>query len=55
MLARHRGPAWGEGEVTMLRGAVNFEATIKGNGISFPSFEFNPDEPSVNKVEIECP
>jgi hypothetical protein len=39
----------------MLKGIVNYEATIKGNGISFPSFEFNPNEPSVNKVEIECP
>jgi hypothetical protein len=39
----------------MLRGTVNFEATIKGNGVAFPSFEFNPNEPGVNKVEIEAP
>jgi hypothetical protein len=41
--------------VTILRGTVNFEATIKGNGVSFPPFEFNPNEPAVSKVEIEAP
>ena len=39
----------------MLKGTVNYEATIKGNGISFPPLEFNPNEPGVDKVEIECP
>lgn len=39
----------------MLKGTVNFEATIKGNGVSFPSFEFDPNEPGVHKVEIEAP
>jgi hypothetical protein len=39
----------------MFRGAVNFQARIKGNGLTFPSFEFNPNEPGVEKVEIEGP
>ena len=39
----------------MFKGTVNFEATIKGNGIAFPSFEFNPNEPTVTNVEIEAP
>jgi hypothetical protein len=39
----------------MLKGIVNFEAAIKGNGISFPSFDFNLTEPGVDKVEIEAP
>jgi hypothetical protein len=38
-----------------LKGVVNFHATIKGNGLTFPSFEFNPIESSVDRVEIEAP
>jgi len=39
----------------MFKGTVNFQARIKGNGLSFPSFEFNPNEAGVDKVEIEAP
>jgi len=34
---------------------VNFHATIKGNGVTFPLFEFNSKELGVDKVEIEAP
>lgn len=37
----------------MLKGTVNFRARIKGNGLTFPLFEFNPNEPGVDKVDIE--
>ncbi|MDE2058384.1 MAG: hypothetical protein KGL31_10835 [candidate division NC10 bacterium] len=36
----------------MFKGAVTFVAAIKGNGLKFESFEFNPDEASVEKVDI---
>jgi hypothetical protein len=39
----------------MLKGTVSFVAKIKGNGISFPLTEFIPNEPGVDKVEIEGP
>jgi hypothetical protein len=37
----------------IFKGTVNFRARIKGDGLMFPSFEFNPNEPGVDKVEIE--
>jgi len=39
----------------MFKGAVNFRARIKGNGLKFPLVEFNPNETGVEKVEIEGP
>lgn len=39
----------------MFKGTVNFIAKIRGNGMTFPLFEFNPNEPGVDKVEIEGP
>jgi len=41
----------------MLKGTVNFNAPIKGkgNGVTFPFFEFKPREPGVGKVEIGAP
>jgi len=39
----------------MFKGTVKFRAKIKGNGLTFPLFEFNPNEPGVDKVEIEGP
>ena len=37
----------------MYEGSVDFVAEIKGNGLTFPCFDFNPQEPGVDKVEIE--
>jgi hypothetical protein len=37
----------------MFKGSVDFVAQIKGNGLTFPRFDFNPHEPGVDKVEIE--
>jgi hypothetical protein len=39
----------------MFKGTVNFRARIKGNGLTFPLVEFYPNEPGVDKVEIEGP
>jgi hypothetical protein len=41
----------------MLKGTVRFNATIKGkgNGVTFPLFEFNPRKPGMEKVEIGAP
>jgi hypothetical protein len=39
----------------MFKGTVNFLAKIRGNGMTFPSFDFNPNELGVDKVEIEGP
>jgi hypothetical protein len=39
----------------MFMGTVEFLARIKGNGLTFPSFEFDPKEPGVAKVEIAGP
>jgi hypothetical protein len=39
----------------MLRGSVNFVANIQGNQLTFPRFDFNAQESSVEKVEIEGP
>lgn len=39
----------------MFKGTVNFEATIRGNGLTFDRFEFVSNEPGVEKVEIEGP
>jgi hypothetical protein len=36
----------------MFKGTVNFLASIKGKGVTFPRVEFNPNEPGVNRVEI---
>jgi hypothetical protein len=37
----------------MFKGAVTFVAQITGDGVSFPKFEYSPNEPGVDKVEIE--
>lgn len=37
----------------MFKGSVDFVAQIKGNGLTFPRFDFNPNEPGVDKIEIE--
>jgi hypothetical protein len=39
--------------MTMYKGSVDFVAEIKGNGLTFPRFDFNPHEPGVDKVEME--
>lgn len=39
----------------MFKGTVKFRARIKGNGLTFPLFEFNPNEPGVEKVQVEGP
>ncbi len=39
----------------MYMGTVCFVARIKGNGLTVPLFTFNPNEASVEKVEIEGP
>jgi hypothetical protein len=38
----------------MYKGTVTFTAKIKGNGLTFTSLDFNPNEAGVSKVEIEC-
>lgn len=40
--------------MTMYKGSVDFVAEIKGNGLTFPRFDFNPHEPGVDKVEIDA-
>ena len=37
----------------MFKGSVDFVARIKGRGLTFPPFDFNTNEPGVDKVEIE--
>jgi hypothetical protein len=37
----------------MFKGTVKFSTRIKGNGLTFPLFEFNPNEGGVDKVEVE--
>lgn len=37
----------------MIKGTVRFHAKIRGDGLTFPSFEFNPNETGVEKIEIE--
>jgi hypothetical protein len=39
--------------MTMYKGSVDFVTKIKGNGLTFPRFDFNPHEPGVDKVEVE--
>jgi hypothetical protein len=41
----------------MLRGMVKFRAAIVDvdKGVTFPLFEFNPNEPGIERVEIEGP
>lgn len=39
----------------MFRGTVRISARIKGNGLTFPSCVFYPNEAGVEKVEIESP
>jgi len=36
----------------LFKGTVHFLASIKGNGLTFPLLEFNPNEPGVERVEI---
>jgi hypothetical protein len=45
--------AWFEGDA-MFNGKVEFVAEIKGNGIKFSSFDFNANEPGVDRVHIEA-
>lgn len=37
----------------MFKGTVKFRSRIKGNGLTFPLVEFNPNESGVDKVEVE--
>jgi hypothetical protein len=37
----------------MLKGTIGLRAGIKGNGIVFPKFEFNPNKSGVDLMEIE--
>jgi hypothetical protein len=37
----------------MFKGAVDFVARIKGDGLEFDSFEFNPNEQGVENIRIE--
>jgi hypothetical protein len=37
----------------MFKGTVNFIARIRGNGMTIPLFDFNPNERGVDKLEIE--
>jgi hypothetical protein len=37
----------------MFKGTVKFRARIKGNGLTFPLLDFNPNEAGVEKVEVE--
>src|SRR5262245_36263134 len=39
----------------MFKGTVTFCARIKGEPVTFPLLEFNPNEPGVDKVEVEGP
>jgi hypothetical protein len=39
----------------MFNGTVILEAEIRGIGLKFPAFDFNPNEPGVDKVTIEGP
>jgi hypothetical protein len=39
--------------MTMYKGSVDFVAEIKGDGLAFPRFDFNPHKPGVDKVEME--
>ena len=39
----------------MYNGTVTFRAVITSNGLKFPSCEFHPNEPGVEKVLIESP
>ena len=38
----------------MFNGTVDFVANVKGNGLTFPRVEFDPNVASVSKVEIEA-
>jgi hypothetical protein len=39
----------------MFKGTVTFRARIKGNGLTVPLCEFYPNEPGVDRVDIEGP
>ncbi len=39
----------------MFKGTVSFHARIKGNGLTVPLCEFNPNEPGVDRVDVEGP
>jgi hypothetical protein len=39
----------------MYKGSIGFVAEVRGNGLKFPRFEFNPNEQGVDKVEIGLP
>jgi len=41
--------------VAVFKGTVDYRAKVRGNGLSFPSLDFNPKEPGVDKVVIEGP
>src|SRR5438093_12841435 len=42
-------------EPGMFNGSVNFVAGIRGNGITFGSFDFNPNVAGVDRVTMEAP
>ena len=39
----------------MFNGSVNFVASIRGNGITFGSIDFNPNVAGVDRVTMEVP
>ena len=39
----------------MFKGTVTFQARIKGNGLTVPVCEFNPNDPAIDKVQVEGP
>lgn len=39
----------------MFNGTVDFAAKIKGNGLTFPLVDFNPNEPGVDRIEMDAP
>lgn len=40
--------------MSIYNGTVDYVAEIKGNGLTFPRFVFDPHEPGVVKIEIEA-
>jgi hypothetical protein len=46
---------WFGKESAVFNGSVNFVAGVRGNGITFPRLNFNPNVASVDHVTIEAP
>jgi hypothetical protein len=48
-------PILAKADQSMFKGTVSFSARIRGNGLTFPLFTFNPSDQGVDKVNIEGP